>query len=463
VRHSLETLEGRQLLAASPGQVLMLAATTGDSKSVTVDYLVKNADLDRPLVLGVYRSASSTFDASAVSVGTVTIPLSAVDATGGSALAVGTHHVTVPLTGGLPTNPMHPYVLVQADPGTPAAVAPSDTTAFRVRTIAVIIHGGVQPKSWKLNGPPWVQTMAASLRAEGYDQVIAYNWVANSSTPGDAAREIPHVDKLIEAAAETMPGGPIDLQIIGHSEGAVIAGQAMLRLEPNPNIQAGYKVLTLLDPHAASNNFKGKQVSVKSGLVGAIAKAEIDAYQSKAKDPSAYIPGNVDLAQVYFQRTPVGATGGTNAGLYNLWGQVPVPAAAGVPVEYADLTGPGISHAGNFSVYDWYQINVVPRLASGPAFVNPGAITATAVGSVNGSAPTSFHGNANPNTTIQILAVKDGGAVTSVGSTTTDTQGDWSLIPLHQALGAIRYYARGNFPAMPGLHRVFTTTTVAVQ
>jgi hypothetical protein len=462
-RRSVESLEGRQLLAATPGQVVMLAASTVDSKGVTVEYQVKDANLDGPLVFGVYRSASSTFDATAVPVGTVTIPVSAVDAAGGPATAVGTHSITVPLAGGLPPNPMHPYVLVQADPGTPAAAALSDTTAFRVRTIAVIIHGGMQPKSWKLNGPPWEQKMAASLRAEGYDQVIAYNWVANSSTPGDAVREIPHVDKLIEAAAETMPGGPIDLQIIGHSEGAVIAGQAMLKLEPNPGIQAGFKVLTMLDPHAASNNFKGQQVSVESGLLGTIAKAEIDAYQSKAKDPAAYIPADVDLAQVYFQRTPVGATGGTNGGLYNLWGQVPVIAAAGVPVEYANLTGPGISHAGNFSVYDWYQINVVPKLGNGPAFVDPNAITATAAGSVNGSAPTSFHGTALPSTTIQIIAATGGKDAVAVGSTTTDAQGNWSLIPPHEALGATRYFARGDFPAMPGLPHVFTSTTVPVQ
>jgi hypothetical protein len=462
-RRTVESLEGRQLLAATPGQVAMINATTLDSKSVTVDYQVTNTNLDRPLVLGVYRSASPTFDASTVPVGLVTIPVSAVDAAGESAMAVGTHSVTVPLAGGLPMNPLHPYVLVQADPGTPAAAVPSDTAAFRVSTIAVIIHGGLQPKSWKLNGPPWEQTMAASLRAEGYDQVIAYNWVANSSTPGDAAREVPQVDRQIEAAAETMPGGPIDLQIIGHSEGAVIAGQAMLGLEPYAGIQAGYKVLTMLDPHAASNNFKGKQVSVQSGVVGAIAKAEIDSYQSKAKDPSAYIPANVNLAQVYFQRTPVGATDGANGGLYNLWGQVPVPAAAGVPVEYADLTGPGISHAGNFSVYDWYQVNVVPKLGDGPAFVDPDDVTAIAVGSINGSAPTSFHGTALPGTKIQILAATGGKDAASVGSTTTDAQGNWSLIPSHEALGAIQYYVRGDFPAMPGLTRVFTTKTIAVQ
>jgi hypothetical protein len=464
----VETLESRQLLAAMPAQVVMLAATTLDSKGITVDYQVNNAALGRPLVLGVYRSASPTFDASAVPVGSVTVPISGVDASGVAATAVGTHHLTVPLAGGLPPNPLHPYVLVVvANPSTAASATPTDTASFRVSTIGVIIHGGIQNKGWTASGPPWEQTMAASLKAEGYDRVIAYNWVARSSTPGDAVREVPQVDKLIEAAAESLPAGPVDLQIIGHSEGAVIAGQAMTRLQPVGGLAQGYRVLTVLDPHAASNNFKGKQASVASGLVGSIAKSEIDAYQSKAKDPAPYIPANVDDAQVYFQRTPIGAANGSNNGLYNLWGQVPVLAAPGVPVHYANLTGPGISHAGNFSVFDWYQINVVPKLGEGTTFVDPNALTATANGAVNGSVPTTFSGTAASGATVQILGLqvtgKGRGNTVEIGSAPTDASGRWTVTPARGILGVSRYFARSDFPAMPGLPRVYTPTTIAIQ
>ena len=95
-------------------------------------------------------------------------------------------------------------------------------------------------------------------------------------------------------------------------------------------------------------------------------------YQGWAHDPVPYIPSIVDEAQVYWQNTPVDLA---KAGLVNFWGRVPL-AAVRRDVQYANLTGPGISHSGDFDVRDWYWKNIVPLLGDGPAFLNPGLLTA---------------------------------------------------------------------------------------
>ena len=96
----------------------------------------------------------------------------------------------------------------------------------------------------------------------------------------------------------------------------------------------------------------------------------------------------------------------TNGGIYNLWGDVPVAAAPGVPVHYANLTGSGISHAGDFGIRTWYQTDVVPLLGNGPAFVNPGALTATET--VPASGASSFSGTATPGASVSVFAVPTG-------------------------------------------------------
>ncbi len=453
-------LESRQLMTAAPAQVVMLSATTVDSESVTVDYQINNEALTQPLTLGVYRSATSTYDSNAIAAGTVTIPATSFDTAGNHALSLGTHEITLPLDGGLPPNPEHPYVLVVANPGTDAVNAPTDTASFRKTTIGVIIHGGVQPQGWKKNGPPWEQTMAKSLRAEGYDLVIAYNWVAESGHAGAARKQVPRVAHLIEEAAQQIdPNSPVDLHVIGHSEGAVIAGLSLAKLEQTPNLLHGYKELTLLDPHSASNGFKGKQFSVSNNLMGSIARAEITRYQSQANDPPAMVPSDVNDAQVFFQHTPISAAHGSNNGLYNLWGQVPVIAAPNVPVHYANLTGSGISHAGDVGVYNWYQTNIVPKLGNGPALFNPSALTANLTLSATQSP--MFAGTGVPGAAIDVYARAEGkSAKLPLGTTTVDSTGHWT-IPASRSLpvGAM-FFAHAKVPVFPGLKRVYVSPTV---
>ena len=450
-----EALEGRALLAAA-GQVVMIGATTLDSKGVTVTYQVEGDALAAPPSLGVYRSADPSYSADDVGVGLATAP--AVDASGQPSTGVGVHTVTVPLPGGLPPNPEHPYVVVVANPNAPGATDPGRAADFRVYTISVIVHGGIQPQSWSKTGPPWEETMAKSLRSEGYDLVIPWNWVAESGHTGAAARQIPRLAKTIDrAVADVPPGSPVDLHLIGHSEGTVIVSQALLHITETSALAQGYTELTLLDPHPATEGIQGPQYSVEGGLVGGIAANEIRSFQAKAKDPIPYIPANVDDAQVYYQHTPV-SLAHTNGGIYNLWGDVPVAAAPGVPVHYADLTGSGISHAGDFGIPTFYQTDVVPLLGDGPAFVNPGSLTAAETGA------SSFAGTAAPGASVTVFAVPAGSSRrVAIGRGTADAQGDWLVVAARGEPTSARFFARAEVPVDPGHPRVFVASTVPIS
>jgi hypothetical protein len=449
-------------MTAVPAQIAMLSATTLDSKSVTVGYSIDSSIHDAPIPIGIYRSASPTFDSTAVPVAKTMIDATMIDVDGKAALNAGTHAITLRLANGLPPNPMHPYVLVVANPDTTGVSVPSETAAFRKQTIGVIVHGGVQPSSWKKAGPPWEAKMAKSLKAEGYDLVIAYNWVAESGHAGAAAKQGPRLARLIDqAASQIAPNIPVDLHIIGHSEGTVVASLALNDLKPPINLTQGYKELTFLDPHAAGNGFKGKQLSTSDSIEGVLAKAYISHYQASANDPAPVVQGNVNDAQVFYQHTPVAAAH-TNKGLYNLWGQVPVPAASGVPVHYANLTGPGISHAGDFSVFDWYQKNIVPLLGNGPAFVNPSQLTASrTLSATNPQALPTISGIVTPGAKVELVGYAQNKQV-SLGVTKADSTGHWSISEPTVIQGNYKIYARAQLPVADGLNKVFVQPMVRV-
>jgi hypothetical protein len=138
---------------------------------------------------------------------------------------VGTHELTIPISGGLPPVPKDPYVVVGVNTGSPAAIAsPGQTASFRIYTIGVVTHGGIQDPSWT-HGPPWELETAYMMRHEGYDAVIAYNWAEASSTPGSAIKQSPRLADIIANRANSFPAGaPVDLDFIGHSEGTISKG-----------------------------------------------------------------------------------------------------------------------------------------------------------------------------------------------------------------------------------------------
>jgi hypothetical protein len=468
-RFTAETLENRWMPATALPDIALTSAMTPDSRSVVVNYQITGAEIDEPITLEVYRSADAQLDGTSVPVASLIIadPGSGhptLDQAGAPATAPGKHSLTIALPNGLPPNPEHPFVLVVADPQNSIVESnkTNNTASFRTYTIGIITHGGIQPKKWT-HGPPWELMMAADLRAQGYDAVIPYNWVAASNHAGAAARQAPRLVNIILAAVSEFPANdPVDLHFIGHSEGAVINSQAALLLDGHSpaQVQAGYLKMTLLDPHAANNGVPGQQYSVSNGIMGLIARASIDRFQSRAKDPAIVVPPNVDSAEVFYQHTPVSQTHGSNHGWYNLWGQVPVHG----PADYFDVTGPGISHAGSFGVQDWYRLNVVPTLGDGEVFINSialtGSLESTTQSVTSRVGRASYGGTAEPGATVHLF-VKPLGSQTliDVGDAIADVNGSWAITTRNLVHGRYRAVATENVVTNSGKRRIHVRPT----
>ncbi len=314
--------------------------------------------------------------------------------------------------------------------------------------IGIVTHGGLQNTHWKF-GPAWQAKTAAILKSQGYDAVIAYHWMSDSNHPGRAARQGPRLAREILATASQFPSGaPVDLHFIGHSEGAVVNTQAIVSLESTmtPELKAGYIKDTLLDPHAANNGVAGQQYSLTGGPMGWLAKAEIDSFQSKAKDPAVFIPSVVNDAEVFYQHTLASQSHGANSGIYNLWGEVPVKG----PAHYYNLTAAGTTHAGNTGVSEWYANFVAPTLASQAPLIQtlqldaqidhvvatttPSARSTARQGSLSPQPVVQdrrveFSGTAAPGSTVRIYVgpASSPSKITPGGHTTTDAAGAWTL------------------------------------
>ncbi|HWT81199.1 MAG TPA: Ig-like domain-containing protein, partial [Candidatus Methylomirabilis sp.] len=236
---------------------------------------------------------------------------------------------------------------------------PAQTASFRVYTIGIVTHGGIQDPSW-IHGPPWELETAYMMRREGFDSVIGYNWVLQSSTPGAAIKQSPRLARMILDIASNFPASdPVDLEFIGHSEGTVVNTYAIVKLEGKmtPQLKSGYIEDILLDPHAANNNVPGQQMSF-GGALGGLARAIVTNYQAESKDPPAFIPAVVDEAIVFFEHTQ-----STAGGIYNLWGQVPVK-SDGPVVHYYNLTDMGVTHSGKTGVNYWFRDFIAPTLGN---------------------------------------------------------------------------------------------------
>ena len=196
------------------------------------------------------------------------------------------------------------------------------------------------------------------MRHQGFDSVIGYNWVLQSSTPGAAIKQSPRLARMIMDVASNFPSSdPVDLEFIGHSEGTVVNAYAIttLQREMTPQLESGYIKDILLDPHAANNSVPGQQMSF-AGALGGLGRAIVTNYQGEAKDPPAFIPSSVDEAQVFFQHTQA-----TSSEIYNLWGQVPVK-SFGPSVHYYNLSGMGVTHSGKTGVNYWFRNFIAPTL-----------------------------------------------------------------------------------------------------
>jgi hypothetical protein len=464
-----ESLEKRLAMSVTTPGIEMLSATTTDSKSVTIEYQVNQAvNATSPIQLGIYRSSNGQFSSSDSLVDTVTLAapgteagqgITTLDQNGQSAIAIGTHEVTIPLPNGLPPFPEKPYVLVVADPNSPTATTdPDQTASFRVYTIGIVTHGGIQDPSWR-HGPPWENETAYMMRREGFDSVIAYNWALQSSTPGAAIQQSPRLARMIMDVASKFPANdPVDLELIGHSEGTVVNTYTLVTLqhEMTPQLKAGYIEDTLLDPHAANNNVPGQQMSF-GGVLGGLARVIVTDYQAEAKDPPAYFPSIVDQAQVFFEHSQ-----STASAIYNLWGQVPVK-SFGPVVHYYNLTDMGVTHSGKTGVNYWFRDFIAPTLGDQAPLIqqlqlngqidnaeSPSASSVTpsklveqasnaradrvyGPAQVVQSDQPQFSGTAAPGSMIR-LALSPAArpmSITVVGKTTASSTGQWSLTTQH--------------------------------
>src|SRR5262249_1589723 len=168
-----ETLEGRIALSTALPDVAVLSATQRDAGHVVVTYQVRNAPVSRAMNLAIDRSATASVGATTIQVASSTLT--------GSSLTIGTHSVLVTVPNSLGIDPAHPFVIAVANPG--RGIAESNyanaTASYRTRTIGVVPHGFYPG----LSAPAWIGEAASGLRADGYDQAIAFDWAVTSAIP----------------------------------------------------------------------------------------------------------------------------------------------------------------------------------------------------------------------------------------------------------------------------------------
>lgn len=448
----LQELEPRRVPAAMAPDVAVLGASTPDSHVVNVSYEVdglaegQRLDFD----LAIVRSSDDRYDGADRRVATAH-----VEAVGdGSGSVRGTAAVAVP--GGLVPVPKRSYVLAVADPDD--AIAEPDESnnvaGFRKHVIAVVTHGGIQESSYP---PPWAVKLSQGLRDQGYDAVLTFTWASRSETPGAAPEEGPTLANDVLLASQTFPADePVDLHLIGHSQGAVVTSRALAVLDKvtTPQLAPGFVRVTMLDPHAASNGAPGQFSTVK-GFEGWLMGQATSAYQWLAGDPMVAVPASVDMTEVYYQHTPADLDGTDWPS--NIHGQAPILGRA----EYADLTGPGMAHTSVTGVQSWYWRNVVPTLGDGGGFVDPTAMTATldapaaarTIGEVTLTADASptYTGTVAPGGTVRLLVQPSPNADFLVlDEATADADGHWTLNAPELPPGQYRFLLRGIVPAGEG-------------
>ena len=445
-------LEGSQGLNPA---LSVASLSTSNSKSVTVDYAITGGSIDVPIELTIERSTSTNPQASgsaakSVVVATETIAPLSLDALGQPAGAVGSHRFNVTIPGGLPPDPAYPYVVAIAQTAAESSATnpATDSASFQVYTIGVITHGGFENIFYGNQLPPWVMPMAHAMKVAGYNAVIPFNWVSKSSTPGAAIRQSGRLAADIVRVADSLPGtGPIDLRIIGHSEGNVVNTGALsdlIRFAP-PRLQAGYVYETFLDPFAATNRVKNDSSAAPTPL-GSFASYVMNGYQHQSNDPLLFVPKNVAYADVFYQHTPYFLMKDVYDRTLNLWGQTPIPGAN----AYYDLTGIGIGHTDGFSVQYWYLKNVMPLIEHNlPLVVPQDPLTARLDSPEIGDPRLAASGTANPGAKIALMAIRGRGGVVPrrIGATIAGPTGSWSIASMKLGAGIYRAFTIATAPA----------------
>jgi hypothetical protein len=388
---SIECLEDRAVPAvvALP-DIAMLAVTTHDSKSVTFQYSIANASVKSSFSVAIYRAPRATFQpANDIKIGEKTF----LSADG----SVGTHTFTLTITGGLPIDPAHPFVLAVANPTrsvveSDAQSDTNDVASFRTFVVGAVAHGYEATPGL----PAWVNGIAKGLTHDGYDVAIPFNWSSTSNTPlpGQAVAAGLKLANEIAKDVAKLPLGPndvIDLQLIGHSRGAVVISQAALDLQAmeqassfsnSKALRSGFLKLTFLDPHPANNgNPQQAWYSASGGSLGRLGLGLYTQFQAAAQDPQVVIPSNASDTEVYYQHASHLVAPSIQEKFVDVWGQVPI---SGAVTHYCDLTG---IVNGHYEVPDWYLAHVVPTLKANGAFVCPGKMGTPSAAQIRASSP----------------------------------------------------------------------------
>jgi hypothetical protein len=377
VIHDLPANPATPAIVPSAPDIQMTGATTTDARTLSVNYNIAGSSIaGQTLDFNVYRAPSFNSLAGAQLIGTASIPGSdTADLNLGSHQGVQLQIIGTngqPLTA-LTPNTALPFLVVVANPnGTIAESDSSNNTAsFETHVLGVVVHG----LEFNLKGttPSWETQMATALQqTDGYEAVIAFNWVRQSGLPfpGLAVQAAARLEQQVVAQADQLaaqhPGDVVDINFIGHSRGSVVVSQALQDLvgTTDPALKGGYIQMTMLDPHPA-NDFQGLFSWVPIlPLSNTIAEGTL-IFQLLAQDPQVIVPSDVTQAEEFDQQTLAGQLFPTlSEFLMNLWGEPPttIPNQSGQPIESMSLTGvkaPGVGLVGHDEVHQWYQVNVV--------------------------------------------------------------------------------------------------------
>ena len=213
-------LENRLTPSGSSVDIDIRAVGLDTSTAVRIDYKARGVS---SFEVGVFRSSDAVFDKLDTPVtGAAITPLP------GNSLQTA----TVKLASELPLDPAHKFVIVVADPNGQIAETNENNNAanFRKLALGVTVHG------LELTGtlPAWVGDAAAALEARGFDNAFVFDWIATSQLPIPglsilAGANLANRIRLEADAIATLPNDVVDLQIIGHSRGTVVSGQALRR------------------------------------------------------------------------------------------------------------------------------------------------------------------------------------------------------------------------------------------
>jgi hypothetical protein len=357
-----------------------------DPQTALVDYSVTNADLNQSVPVNIYRSTTTTYNANDPNfasdytfVGTADIPATA---------AGGTGTVKVSIPDGLPPDPSHPYVLAVANPSgtvqeSDSGADPNDTAFLRVISIGFVVPGFNFKENPDLT---WANNIVAGLKSDGYDSegVLSWNWTLAGGHTGGIVNAGPALvsDALGSASvdlaalpADQQGNAVIDVNLIGHSRGAVVIEEAGQQLQnsPIPQLNVGNLALSMLDPHPANNNY-GDPSNLGTNASGLLVRALSHIQANVFNDPNLLISPNVSYVTEYYQQTPAALVGPylqTPAALatslvehaLNPWGVAPSDvqsAIQGPDTGFAATPlAPPIGHS---EVHDWYNANIVPEL-----------------------------------------------------------------------------------------------------